>query len=92
MAFIVLVGHGRGGQGSIPVANTEVMEVLRIMQEEMAVVREVGRRDPKAGDISEAEVEPEADERIEEDIGVKLLKVVIGASSRPRLEIAAYDG
>ena len=67
------------------------MEDLRVMREEMTAMREAGRRDPEAGDVSEAEVEPEAEERTE-DIGVKLLKAVIGASSKPRVEIAAYNG
>ena len=60
----------------------------------MAAMSEAGRRDPKAGDVSEVEQEdePEAEERTEEDIGVKLLKAVIGASSKPRVEIAAYNG
>ena len=65
---------------------------MRILREEMTAMREARRRDPEAGDVSEAEVEQEADDCIEEDIGVKLLKAAIGASSRPRVEIAAYDG
>ena len=57
-------------------------------------MREAGRRDLEAGDVSEAELESEAEaeERTEEYIGMKLLKAVIGASSKPRIEIAAYDG
>ena len=92
MAFRVPVGRRRGGRGGILVANAEVMEELRILREEMAAMTEVGRRDPEAGDVSEAEVELEAEERTEEDIGVKLLKAVIGASSKPRQEIDAYNG
>ena len=46
----------------------------------MVAMREAGRRDPEAGDVSEAEVKPEVEERTEEDIGVKLLKAVIRAS------------
>ena len=58
MEFRVPVVRRRGGQGGRPVANAEVMEELRILQEEMAAMREAGRRDPEAGDVSEAEVEP----------------------------------
>ena len=46
----------------------------------MATMREAGRRDPEASDVSEAEVEPEVEERTKEDIGVKLLQAIIGAS------------
>ena len=94
MAFRVLVGRGRGGRRGRPVSNVEVMEELRILREEMVAMREVGRRDPEAGDFSEAELESEveAEERTEEDIGMKILKEIIGASSKPRIEIAAYDG
>ena len=60
----------------------------------MAAMREAGRRDLEAGDVSEVESksEVEGEERTEEDIGMKILKAVIGASSKPRIEIAAYDG
>ena len=92
MAF--RVRRGRGGRGGRPIANAEVMEELRVLREEMIAMRESRRRDPEAGDVSEAEPESEAEveERIEEDIGMKILKSVIGASSKPRIEIAAYDG
>ena len=68
------------------------MEELRIMREEMAAMTEAGR-DPAASDVSEAEQEgePETEDEIE-DIAVKLLKAVIGASSEPRLEMATYNG
>ena len=57
MAF--RVGHGRRGQGGRPVANAEVLEELRTLREEMAAMREAGRRDPVAGDVSENEQEGE---------------------------------
>ena len=58
----------------------------------MAAMREAGR-DPEASDVSEAEKEGELETKDEtEDIAVKLLKAVIGASSKPRLEIATYNG
>ena len=88
MAF--RVRRGRGGRGGRPIANAEVMEDLRVLREEMIAMREARRRDLEAGDVSEAkpESEAEAEERTEEDIGMK----IIGASSKPRIEIAAYDG
>ena len=60
----------------------------------MTAMREARRRDPEAGDVIEVETESkvEAEERTEEDIGMKILKAVIGASSKPRIEIDAYDG
>ena len=60
----------------------------------MTAMKEAGRRDPEVGDVSEVEPESEAEveERIEEDIGMKILKADIEASSKPRIEIAAYDG
>ena len=83
---------GKGGRGGRPIANAEVMEELRVLQEEMTAMREAGRRDPEAGDVSEPESEAEPEERTEEDIGMKILKAVIGASSKPRVEIATYNG
>jgi hypothetical protein len=59
MAFRVPVGRGRGGRRGRPVANAKVMEELRILREEMAAMREAGRRDPEAGDVSEVEQEDE---------------------------------
>ena len=51
------------------------------------------RGDPEASDVSEAEQEGEPEEEDEiEDIAVRLLKALIGASSKPRLEIVAYNG
>ena len=55
------VRHGRGGRGGRPIANAEVMEELRVLREEITTMREVGRRDPEAGDVSEAEPESEAE-------------------------------
>ena len=56
---------------------------------------EVGRQqDPKGGDVSEAEeeLEGEGEEDVKEAIEIKLLRVVLGSSSRPKLEISNYDG
>jgi hypothetical protein len=41
------------------------MEELRVLREEITDMRNTGRRDPEAGDVSEAEQEdePEAEER-----------------------------
>ena len=92
MAFRVPVGRGRGGRRGRPVANAEVMEELRIQQEEMEAMRETGRRDLEASDVSEAEQETEPEEEVKkENIGLKLLKAVIGASSKYRIEITAYN-
>ena len=51
----------------------------------MEAMREAGKRDPEVGDVNEVEqeTEPEAEEMTEENIGLKLLKAVIGASSKP---------
>ena len=86
------MGRGRGGRRGRPIANAEIMGELRILREEMAAMRRAGR-DPAASDVSEDEPEgePKAEDEIE-DIGVRLLKAVIGASSKPILEIAAYNG
>ena len=37
------------------------MEELRVLREEMTAMREAGRRDSEAGDVSEAELESEAE-------------------------------
>ena len=61
------VRRGRGGRGGRPIANAKVMEELRVLREEMTAMREAGRRDLEAGDVSEVEPESEAEaeERIE---------------------------
>lgn len=51
------------------------------------------RRDPEASDVSEVELEgePKVEDETKDNV-VRLLKAVIGASSKPRLEIVAYNG
>ena len=59
----------------------------------MASIEEAGRRDPETGDVNEVEKETEPEEEVtDENIGLKLLKPVIGASSKSRVEIATYNG
>ena len=85
MAFQFQRGHGRGGRGGKPVANAEVMEEMRTLRAEVEAIRNVGRRDPEAGDVSEVEQEDnteEEEEVTEENLGLKLLKGVMGASSK----------
>lgn len=56
---------------------------------------EVGRqRDPEGVDVSEVEkeLEEEGETPVEEVVGIKLLRVVLGSSSRPKPEISIYDG
>ena len=68
------------------------MEELRILREEMAAMRGT-RRDLEASDVSEAEPEAEPEAKYEtKEIAVRLWKAVIGASSKQRLEITAYNG
>jgi hypothetical protein len=55
MAFQFRRGHGRGGRRGRPVANEEVMEEMRALHAEVEALRNDGRRDPEAGDASEAE-------------------------------------
>jgi hypothetical protein len=70
------------------------LEELRSLREEMAAMREAGRRDLVTGDVSENEQEDEhePEEITDENIGLKLLREVIGASLKPRLEVNACDG
>jgi hypothetical protein len=62
------------------------MEEMRTLHAEVESIINVGRRDPKVGDVSEAEKEDntEEEEVTEENLGIKLLKTIMGASSKSR--------
>ena len=62
MAFQFRRGHGRGGHRGRLVANAEVMEEMRTLREEVEAIRNVGRRDPDVGDVSEDEKEDNIEE------------------------------
>jgi len=87
------VRRARGRRGR-PAGNAEFLEEIRRLQIWLEAM-EVGRqRDPKGGDVSEAEEELEEERAtpVEEAAEVKLLRVVLGSSSRPKPEISIYDG
>ena len=74
--------------------NANLQEEIRRLQVWLEAV-EVGRqRDPKGGDVSEAEeeLEEEGVAHVKEVAEIKLLRVVLGSSSRPELEISIYNG
>ena len=49
--------------------------------------------DPNGGDVSDDKEEPEGEREVEVDCAkVRLLKLVIGASMRPKLEVPTYQG
>jgi len=60
------------------------MEEMRTLCEKVEARRNVGRRDPEEGDVSEAKQEDNTEEEvmIEGNLGLKLLKAVMGASSK----------
>jgi hypothetical protein len=57
MAFQFRRGRGRGGSVGKPIANAEVMEEMGTLHVEVEAIRNAGRRDPEASDVSEVEQE-----------------------------------
>lgn len=83
--------RGRGGR---PVGNAELREEIRRLQARLEAMEARRQRDPEGEDVSEAEEETEEEGAtpVEEAVEIKLLKAVLGSSSRPKPEISSYDG
>ena len=86
-------GVGAGQRGR-PVANAELMEQMRVMQARLEAT-ELGRhKELDSGDISDLEEEEnEQEEDISpESVEMKMLRFVLGSSSRPKPSLSTYDG
>jgi len=82
-------GHGRGAQR---IEEEGLREEIRIFTAYLVAVEVWRRRDPEVGDDSEKEVVAATDESNEEGPGMRLLRSVLLASSKPKREIPNYDG
>jgi predicted DsbA family dithiol-disulfide isomerase len=78
-----------------PVANVEVIEEMRNLQARLEAMEVSQRRGVDLGDVSEEEEVAEVEEGAEpEEEGVeeKLIRAIMGVSSRPRMEVPLYEG
>ena len=85
---------GRVGRSGRPIANVELMEELRVMQARLEAI-ELGRhREPDLGDVSDPEEEGNDQEEgaAPESVEMKMLRSVLGSSSRPKPSLSTYDG
>lgn len=82
-------GRGRGIRG---VAEKGLREEIRILNARLAAIEVGRRRDPEVGDDSEEEVVVMIDGSDEEGPEIRLLRLVLLASSKPKPEILNYDG
>ena len=85
---------GRAGRRGRPVANAELMEQLRVMQARLEAM-ELGRhKETYLGDVSDPEEEgnEQEEEVAHESAEMKMLRSVLGSSSRPKPSLSTYDG
>ena len=82
------------GQGGRPTGNAKLWEEIRRLQIQLEAMEVERQWDPEGGDVSESEeeLEEEGSAPIEESAEIKLLRAVLGSSSRPKPEISIYDG
>ena len=83
--------RGRGGRlGGI----AELREEIRKLQARLEAIEAGRQQDPMAGDVGEPKEEAEEEEAapVEEIAEVRLLRAVLGSSSRPKPELSTYDG
>ena len=85
---------GRAGRRGRPVANVELMEQLRVMQVRLEAM-ELGRhRELDLGDVNDPEEEgnEQEEEAAPESAEMKMLRSMLGSSSRPKPSLSTYDG
>ena len=85
---------GREGRRDRPIANAKLMEQLRVMQARLEAM-ELGRhREPDLGDVSDPKEEgnEQEEEAAPESAEMKMLRSVLGSSSRPKPSLSTYDG
>ena len=86
--------EGRAGQRGRPVANVELMEQMRAMQARMESMDMAREWEPYLGDDSESEVEggDQEEEATPETSEMRLLRSVLGSTSRIKPFLSTYDG
>ena len=85
---------GRAGHRGRPIANAELMEKMRVIQARLEAM-ELGRyREPDLGDVSDPEEEgnEQEEETAPKSAEMKMLRFVLGSSSRPKPSLSTYDG
>ena len=86
----IRVARGAGRRRGRPVSNAEVLETLQRVQARLDAVELGHLRDPE--DVSEPEIEEEAGENVEIPPEMRLLKSILGSTSKPRLEVSSFAG
>eukprot|EP00253_Pinus_taeda_P029108 PITA_29108 len=84
-------GRGRGGRIVHRPVDAGLREEIRVLRERLAVIEAGGRRNP-ADNSDEEAVEPEEDEFEGITPELRLLKLVLLSSHKPRHELPTYDG
>eukprot|EP00253_Pinus_taeda_P018878 PITA_18878 len=82
-------GHGRGEHRGV---DEGLREELRVLTARLEAVEAGRRRDPELGDDSEDEAATATEGSEEEAPEIRLLRLVLLASSKPKPEISNYDG
>ena len=82
-------GRGRGARKG---ADEGLREQIRVLTARLEAVEAGRRRDPELGDTSEEEVMTTTEGSDEEAPELRLLRLVLMASSKPKKEISNYDG
>jgi len=82
---------GRGGRGGRrPVANAEVLRLMQRLEARLDVIEGDKQRD--LDDASEDEEPQEEEPATQESAELKLLKQVLGSTSRPKPDVSNYSG
>ena len=91
MAFRVGGRRGGGGRRGRPVANAKVLEAIQHMQARLEAVEMGNQGDAGDGDVSEPKAEAtEKEESAEVTPEMRFFKLVLGSTSKPRLEGLVY--
>ena len=85
--------RGRGRRGVVNRGgNAKFLEEVRRLQTRLETLDVNRQQDPVGGDVSDNEEDLEEERKVEAyHIEVRLLKSVIGASMRPKLEVPTYQ-
>ena len=90
----IRIRGGRVGRRGRPIENVKLMEQLRVMQARLEDM-ELGRhRELDLGDVSDPKEEgnEKKEEVALESAKMKMLRSVLGSSSRPKPSLSTYDG
>ena len=85
---------GRASHRGRLVANVELIEQMRVMQARLEAMEFGRHREPYLGDLSDPKEEgnEQEEEAALESVEMKMLRSVLGSSSRPKPSLSTYDG